>query len=151
MKVEQIIIPNNQLSQLEVTQLVNELNIKLPIEYQKFLIDYNGGKVSYPNIIVKMQIGDFETEFYLEKFLNIQEFKNVFEIFYKKNKIGIQDFVDMKLVVIGIDNGGDNICICLSEQNWGNIFHWGGDFGAIKIAENLESFFDSLERDETKI
>lgn len=149
MKAEQIfkVIEPNTLSIEEINSFTNSNELKLSNEYIEFIRKYSISEVINKRITISRVFEDgFSQTFYVDKFLSFEEFKESFNYFYK---ICIEEeLVSANVSIIGMTNGRTCICIGVKKENEGQIFLWDGDFGVTKQAENLESFFDSLELDE---
>ncbi len=114
-----MITSNNPKLTIEDINLF-EINhsILFPIEYKNFLLNYNGGT---PNLSLFKIIGNEENyENVLNKFYGIGvgslSLENILDY--------LDDLVEIGFLPIANDPGGNQICIGISEENYGKIYFW---------------------------
>ena len=121
-------------------------NINLPKDYRDFLLEYNGG---YPNPGI-YKISDELGESILNIFYGIgsmyDNLKKKFDIF--------DEILEMGFIPIADDPSGNQICIGISKECFGQIFHWAHDEEHDKmenmyfLSNNFNEFLDSLYEEQ---
>lgn len=140
-------IPNSiKTTQQEVKNLELKLNLKLSKVYKQFLMDFNGGTPIHSALSFKIIPDGHEIGVHLAKMFSVSEM----ESYYNKSDIedeGMIEIAEANGVIIGINDGGDAICLCVKGKDKGKIFHHNGDFGVLPIANSLDDFFNLLKLD----
>ncbi|WP_418895875.1 SMI1/KNR4 family protein [Sporosarcina cyprini] len=117
-------------------------NITLPTYYRNFLLAYNGG---YPNpgtYKISVELG--------ESILNIfYGIGNMYDNLEKKLDI-FDEILELGFIPIADDLFGNQICIGISEEYFGQIFHWAHDEehdgmeNMYFLSNNFNDFLDVL-------
>lgn len=140
-KIEKI---HESLSIENLESFEHNHKITLPKDYREFLLEYNGG---YPNPGV-YKISDELGESILNVFYGIG---SMYDNLEKKFDI-FDEILEIGFIPIADDPSGNQICIGLSKEYFGEIFHWLHDeeynemdnmyFLAKKLNEFLKSLYD---------
>jgi len=133
---------NNSIksSKENIKKIEEKYSIKLPISYLNFLFNIGGGEI-IENI--RLKIPHSTDYLFLRHMYTLTEFDNFFNFEFDHNSYitGIK--------TIGLTHAPLSICIGVYENEfYGQIFLYGWDLGLIKIANDLNNFFDLLELDE---
>ncbi len=118
----------------KVKELQKKLKIKLPEDYEKFLIDYNGGLVENAYIYVKeldeyMMMGNFFGLNIEKKFADIIEINNEYD-----------DDIPKKSILIGSDAGSGFILLVNDGDNDG-IWYYDHTYFFEKSSDDLNTYF----------
>ncbi len=128
----------NQVNTIELTKYS-----KFSSEYLEFMEVYSVDNLKSRDI--KIQIPNREDFVYLTNFLNPKQLIETNNYYYQI--LFDELLVENSLIIIAETSASIFVCIGISENNFGKIFLYGWDLGIIKIAENLQLFFDALELD----
>lgn len=111
-----------ELTELEVTLFENLIGLKIPYDYRKHLLSFNGGKCE-PNIFNFLENGILTSSsiswflaLYDGEYDNIQRY---YEIYKKEEKR-----MPSNILPIAHDDGGNLICISCNGTDEGHIFFW---------------------------
>ncbi|MFF2484317.1 SMI1/KNR4 family protein [Paenibacillus sp. NPDC058071] len=134
---------NEKITINEVREFESQYGLKLPEPYIDFLLKYNRG---YPELSI-FKISDEEGESVLNDFYGIGDMKDslakVFEV--------LDGVLPEGFISIGSDPGGNEICIGISEEYFGQIYFWMHDMESVEEMDNMfllsssfKDFFDHL-------
>lgn len=127
----------------------SELPHPLSEEYLDFINSYDVKNIKTKDAKIHFKHGrdNFMDFLYLSNILEVENLIRLNKHFYT---VDVDDIlIETGLVIIGETSAGSVfVCIGTFKSNFGEIFIYGWDLGIIKIAENLQSFFDSLEIDK---
>ena len=134
-------LTNNKGASFEdVASVERELNMNFPHQLKEFLLMQNGGYCR-PSYVFKRYILDQE-----EQLMTIDQFLSIEEI--KSSYINMLDIDEFKGNLPFVQNlGASVVSIGIEEKNFGKIFVYDGDFGLTEQANNLEEFFEQLQKD----
>lgn len=143
MKIEKIheSLPIGDLESFE-----HNYNITLPRDYRDFLIEYNGG---YPNP------GTYKISYELgESILNIfYGIGNMYDNLEKKIDI-FDEILEIGFIPIADDPCGNQICIGINKEYFGQIYHWAHDKEHDEVesmyflSESFKEFLESLYEEQ---
>lgn len=133
---------NDNLSIAKLEDLERNHNITLPKDYRDFLLEYNGG---YPSPCIY----NISTE-QGESILNI--FYGIGGIDYdlEYNFDILDEILEIGFIPIADDPGGNQICIGINKEYYGQIFHWVHDEehnemeSMYFLSNNFNEFLESL-------
>ncbi|MCG8333544.1 MAG: SMI1/KNR4 family protein [Proteobacteria bacterium] len=138
---------NEGISEDIVTKFEHKWNVKLPIEYKRFLIKYNGGYPSPDAFAIK----EIEDESTVDKFLSLESGPHSNLDSYVNTYIGR---IPKDLLPIAHDPGGNLICIGIKGENFGIIYFWDHEFESDDndpdysnvhfVANNFDEFLKEL-------
>ncbi len=136
----------------EHLQIMEEFNFPYPFpeEYLDFIAKYDIKNIIRRNAKISLKTNKENDYVSLYDFLDEEALIKINKHFYT---VDVDDvLIQNGLIIIGETNASSVfICIGISKTNFGQIFIYGWDLGVIKIAENLQLFFDSLQLDEREI
>lgn len=121
-------------------------NITFPKDYRDFLLEYNGG---YPNPDV-YKISDELGESLVNIFYGIG---SMYDNLEKKFDI-FDDILELGFIPIADDPSGNQICIGISTEYFGQIFHWSHDEehdemeNMYFLSKSFNDFLDSLYEEQ---
>ena len=121
-------------------------NITLPKDYRDFLLEYNGG---YPNPGV-YKISDELGESILNIFYGIG---SMYDNLEKKFDI-FDEILEIGFIPVADDPSGNQICIGINKEYFGQIFHWAHDEehdemeNMYFLSNNFNEFLDSLYEEQ---
>jgi len=136
---------NPKLTIEEIEKFEQNNAITLPSEYKSFLLKYNGGYPMQSNFYIHGSNGDFES------ILNI--FYGIGDMYdnLQKNIDFLDELFEVGFIPIADDPGGNQICICISEKNFGEIRFWEHELGneneldnLLFVSKSFSVFIDSL-------
>ncbi|MCM3539100.1 MULTISPECIES: SMI1/KNR4 family protein [Priestia] len=123
-----------------------EHDLKFPDSYREFLLNYNGGYVN-PDVF----------------YISSEEGKSVVNVFYgignmynnlEKKFDFFEDILDIGFIPIASDPGGNQICLGISEEFYGEIYFCNHEQETDKSMENMsflaidiDEFLDNLYED----
>ena len=143
MEIEKI---NESLSLENLESFEHNRNITLPKDYRKFLLEYNGG---YPNPGI-YKILDELGEGILNIFYGIG---SMYDNLEKKFDI-FDEILEIGFIPIADDPSGNQICIGISKEYFGQIFHWAHDEedhemeNMYLLSRSFNEFLDSLYEEQ---
>jgi hypothetical protein len=118
--------------------------VTLPEDYKQFLLQHNGGK---PNVRRYKTRDGFITTSFMWAY-SLEEMTKDYET------LCLGDMIPRNLLPIGLDPGRSRVCISLSGQDQGVVYHWDldGEHGEIKptydhiypVADSFADFLDVL-------
>ena len=94
-------------------------NVTLPKDYRDFLLEYNGGYPNPSTYKISDELG--------ESVLNIlYGIGSMYDNLEKKYDV-FDEILEKGFIPIGDDPSGNHICIGMSKEYFGQIFHWAHD------------------------
>lgn len=125
------------------------LEIRLPKEYRRFCLKYNGGRPE-PGRFICTASGGRSLVQYFYRFNSPNNYDDMIWAF-KVFKGRMPEF----FLPIGCDPGGNQICLAVKGQNYGQVFYWDHDFevddgcdpteeNLTFVAPNFDAFLNSL-------
>jgi len=115
--------PKPPLSEARLVQVEEKIGIRLPEQYRRFLLKYNGGQPIPASFHYKTEAGPYSGSM-VDWFLAIYDGEyNNFESWFELCK-GEQPRVPANLVPIAHDPGGNLICISVSGSDQGAVYFW---------------------------
>jgi hypothetical protein len=134
--------PYGSLDKTKLHSFEASLGFRLPADYRKFLIEFNGGKPD-PEFfwIIENQDGTGVQQFY-----GLHDGPEPFSIdtYAGENRYGIP----YGLLVIGDDGVGNYMCIGINEDNFGKVFfldHEVHPFHDLNSMEGVKKIADSFD------
>lgn len=131
-----------KIRQFEITY-----GISLPDDYKSFLLKFNGG---YPSDDLAFNIEEDGTDSVLSHFYELgkstDEIQSLEECISDLVQTG---FIPPNYLPIADDAFGNQICVGLSEEIFGQIFFWdheGNDQTMVRVASNFQSFLEGLKK-----
>ena len=128
------------VSEAEVAQVESELGVKLPEQYRRFLLQYNGGSPQPPAF-------RYGTGPYADS--QVQSFNCILPGDYTDLRKQAQVFkgrVPDTLLPIGADPFGNVIAIGVRSDELGKVFFWDHETSDVHpVAPGFNAFLDSLE------
>ena len=144
-----------KLCKKDIANLERKLGHKLPIDYERFLLEYNGGNPQPDCHDVQntegTRIGSFIG---IEWFYGVAggsgKIKEVYSIEW--NYSVLLGRIPENFLPIGEDAGGNQICISLYGEDKGSIWYWDHEAEKIppdysncyKVADNFQALLDNL-------
>ena len=115
----EIIDSLSQISEIDLTDLERKTGIKLPNQYRKFLLKYNGG-TPQPN---RFNTQDNKVESMITKFLPIANISddNLLEEIEGITQVGQ---IPNNLIPIATDPGDDRLVLSVSGSDCGKVYYW---------------------------
>jgi cell wall assembly regulator SMI1 len=166
--LQSISYQGRKLTQEDIVHLERQLEYKIPIDYKRFLLDYNGGEQepnchdvqgtegknigSFIDIRWFYSVGgpvDLTGIFKLEC-TSDDEIKEVYSIEW--NYSVLLGRIPANFLPIGCDDGGNQVCISLYGEDEGSIWYWDHNREIIppdysncyKVADNFQALLDGL-------
>ncbi|TKI61922.1 SMI1/KNR4 family protein [Lysinibacillus mangiferihumi] len=142
MNIEMI---HKKLSMEDLEAFEQSHHIVFPEKYRSFLLKYNGG---YPNPSI-YKISDDVGESVLNIFYGIG---GMYDNLEKKFDI-FDEILDVGFIPIADDPSGNQICLGVSEEYHGQIFHWSHDEenddleNMYFLANDIDEFLNNLYED----
>lgn len=147
-----ILEPGKKTTEAAVAALENSQQIKLPADYRKFLLEYNGGRPVPDSFYFKGKTRGSSVDWFLG---TDESESNSFTAYLKiyKNRIPRNFFP------IASDPGDNLICISVRGSDQGSIYFWdyegetesngASDYSnIIPIADSFEEFLNNLHQIE---
>ena len=135
---------NKNISQKEISNLENDLNIKIPLNMKTFLLEYNGGKPEPNDVEIKEtnSIAEIREFYCIEK---IKKFKNE----YSKR-------ITEAMLPFAEDSCGNLFCV-ETETGLGGVYFWDHEYEENEgvtptgrneklIAEDFNKFLFSIKK-----
>ncbi len=127
------------------------LEIRLPKDYRKFCLEYNGGRPE-PDCFVCSESGGKSSMHCFYRFNSSNNHDDMiwaYRIF--------KDRMPPYYLPIGCDPGGNQICLVVKGQKYGQVFYWDHEFEADEgcdptdenltlVAPNFDAFLNSLHK-----
>lgn len=139
MKIEKI---HESLATEDLKSFEQTHNITLPKEYKDFLRNYNGGYPNLGNYKISNELG--------ESIVNIfYGIGSMYDNLEKKVDI-FDEILELGFIPIADDPAGNQICIGISKEFYGQIYHWAheeeqeGMKNMYYLSNNFNEFLDSL-------
>ena len=133
---------HERLSKEDLNSFENKHNITLPQDYRDFLLEYNGGYPLTGTYKISEEIG--------ESILNIfYGIGSMYDNLEKKFDI-FDEILDIGFIPIADDPSGNQICIGINQEYFGQIYHWAHDEeqdgmkNMYFLANNIDEFLDNL-------
>lgn len=146
----EILNPGDAADDAQIADFEQKFDLKLPEDYKNFLRAHAGGR-PVPDAFDYLDGSEgsmVDQLYYLDpkhdKYANLAKMRSVFH-----------DVSPQNLLVIGRDPGGNQLCIYLSPDKYGQVGFWNHEYGSVETAEDLnnavklialdfQSFLDSL-------
>jgi hypothetical protein len=133
----QFLETEEKISELELTQFSEELELKLPEAYKLHILENNGG---YP-----------ENEYF--KNIHVHYFYAIKKGEYPlEEKISnLKDVLPINYFPFTSDEGGNQVCISLNEEDYGKVYFCPMDMGEVKpefLANSFTEFLEGLSEDD---
>lgn len=135
------------LNENDIERIEKEIGIKLPPEFQSFLLKYNGGKPKPDAVRYSGDYFDFVAFFYGERFRSYASDLIPSVAFYK-------ELIPNHYLPIGESPGGDVYCLSLKNEDYGSVYYWDHEIAnydgepweenLIKLSISLSEFIDDL-------
>lgn len=110
-----------KLSILELEEFEQKFKIKLPQGYKNFILQYNGGQPK-PNMSFGIRVHMFQSIKYYETFNNtVEDTIEMLQI--------LEQVLPEHLFPFAHDEGGNQLCISLSEDDYGSVYMCYFDYG----------------------
>lgn len=129
----------------EVSEFEDKLGYRLPQEYRRFLLQYNGGK-PHNRVFDMPALSDIDEVryFYGINVDRLYDLCHMREIYHGR--------VPHTLLPVAGDPLGNQICVSLSADDLGAIYFWDHEMehvggNATRIAGNFDAFAGSLRKD----
>ncbi len=143
MKIEKI---HESLSIENLESFEHKHNITLPKDYRDFLLEYNGGYPDPGTYKISEELG--------ESILNIfYGIGSMYDNLEKKFDI-FDEVLEIGFIPIADDPSGNQICIGIMKEYFGQIYHWAHDEeqdgmeNMYFLSSNFKNFLDSLYEDQ---
>lgn len=128
-----------------IRRVENELQLKLPEEYVRFMLEQNGGCLDFNN----KYFYDLPAE-YPEPELSVEEFFPVEQLSYYRGKL--RENFGMDLLPIGLDDFGNFLCLETEGDAAGSVYFFDheildeetGQNLLVRIASKFGSFVEAL-------
>jgi len=109
---------NNRIEERDIDKLERKLNKKLPDEYRKFLLLYNGGTPIRNLFTRNLELGclvvnDLHGINAEHKYNDLYHMIDVYD-----------GRIPSNFIPIGGDPGGNVFCLCISEDFYGKVYFW---------------------------
>jgi len=132
------------LVEADIAALEEELKIKLPDEYRRFLLKYNGG---YPDPSgFGYRSGPYGANV-MSEFVSIGTGPFNLRSEFVERKINDKQMAD-DLMSIGYDGSGDLVCIGLEGNRWGKVYLWNHEEDNTQGEPGCEIYFVASSFDE---
>jgi len=128
-----------KISEEEIIIFEQELEISLPKEYKKFLLQNNGGQPVH-NVTFNLSKNGVKWEFPINIFFGISEEDTSYEL--SMTYAFFSERIPHQLLPIADDGIGNKICIGIEEEYYNKIFLWKFDK---ESQEDEEPTFDNVE------
>lgn len=142
-----MLIKKNEATGLEkkIEKYEKWLGYKLPEQYCKFLLKYNGGKTIFTSIKDNYFENDIE---YFYGFIKVDRDDSINNKYVKNTQS--ESLTEKNILGIAYLGGGDVLAIGIGEENNGQIFYCDYDNGykENKLADTLKEFIDMVESEE---
>lgn len=139
MKINKV---HESLSVRDLERFENNHNLTLPIDYRDFLLEYNGG---YPEPGI-YKISEDLGESIINVFFGIG---SMYDNLDKKLDI-FDEILEKGFIPIADDPSGDQICIGITKEYFGQVYHWAHDeeYDGMEnmyyLSSNFKEFLASL-------
>jgi hypothetical protein len=143
-----------QIPLASIEHFFDEQRVSVPVDYEKFLYEYNGG-FPKPNVFItenKKESSACEVLFGIDD--GVTQYKHL-TLNENWNDLTKLESMPKEIYPIGQDGGGNQVCICLEGENYGKIYFydhewWNEDNEGNITWENLyliaNSFTEFLEK-----
>jgi cell wall assembly regulator SMI1 len=149
------------ISQEDIETFEKKYNLKLPSEYQNFLLKHNGGMPTARRF--KIKDGKIKSSFKfimpLMKEINNDEVKHNLE--YSYIKFIRRNVIPDKYLPFGEDPRENILCISIKGDDYGSVFYWDREAELIDkipqdecyhlIDNNFSKFIDGLKENDTQL
>jgi hypothetical protein len=126
-----------KLTESDVIDAENALNITFPTDYRNFLLFLNGGE-PLQDLMFDWNPGISEESLYLTKFYSLQEFLEA-----QKMKFDDELF-ERSIFVIAQTHSPIVICMSFGQADFGTIYTFGWDEGLMVQAKTFDDFVSQL-------
>ncbi len=106
--------PGSKVRAAEIAKFEREIGFKLPPDYRKFLLVHNGGKPCPGNF--KQAVGDKIIVNWVQTFFSLGASGDLRMEWWEAKR----EF-PLGWIPIGLDFGGERLCLCLNEDGYGAI------------------------------
>lgn len=135
--MNRIIKTNKKISLEEIDEFEKNYDIKLPEQYKKFMIKYNGGYPELSSFIISEQEG----ESLVNKFYGLEDDDcSLAEAFDYLEDVLPKDFIS-----IADDPAGNEICLGIDGKYEGKIYFWFHDRNHESQINNMYFLADSFD------
>ncbi|RAI83540.1 SMI1/KNR4 family protein [Paenibacillus sp. FSL W7-1088] len=141
-----IIRVHDTISLEQIEAFEDRTNVKFPVQYKKFLTEFNGGRVE-PNVF---KISPEEGESVVNIFYGIGSMKGNLE----KKFDFFDEILEIGFIPIASDPGGNQVCLGVTADFYEEIYFWVHDeeYDDVMdnmhfLAKNIEEFLDNLYDD----
>ena len=147
MKTARIKNSNEKTSLKDIENFENIHNLKLSNSYKNFLLNFNGGNVE-PNL--------FKISGAAESVVNVFYGLNISKTYDELSEVfeSLDSAIPNNFLAIGDDPGGNQICLGISNENFGKIYFWFHDIedndkeeNMIFLSDDFDNFIDRLYED----
>jgi len=133
------------ISESELSDISSEIKLKFPVEYEIFLLKYNGGSPVPDEILIKghkEEVGTVQIFFGIDRKIKSSDLKWNYDEY--------RDRIPNFFLPIACSDTNDLICLVLSESQYGSVVFWdamdeNGKDSLDNIYEVADSFTHFLE------
>lgn len=133
----------------KINKFEKQINYKLPEEYVKFLLEYNGG-IPEKTVFV-FDVDGKEEDSVIQIFYSIDNEDKLYDLFTVYEAMVEDEEIQGYFLPIAEDEFGNNICIGLQNDNIGQIFFCDHEEDASEkmqfVSNNLNDFINALIED----
>lgn len=129
----------------DITQQVEkfeaELGTKLPVQYRRFILNYNGGELWKGSFDLHGVSSDIR---YFFGFIKAVDFSSINNKYHKATQ---KEFLtDKSVLAIAESSGGDFVAIGINDLD-GQVFFWDHEKGyqTTKVADSFKEFVDNVK------
>lgn len=130
------------VSEVDLLKMEEELGEKIPTQYRKFLLKFNGGTPS-PDIVDIEGLSDSPTD--VQEFFGIGVSDESSDLSW--NKEVFSDRIPARMLPIACDSGNNVFCVSLSGNDQGKIFYvdlQSGESTQYLVAESFDNFLSNI-------
>jgi len=133
----ELLLTEKQLTNKDLNEFENRLDVKLPDEFKEFYLKWNGGVPSHP----------YYQDVSIQVFAPIKYGDRTIEERYQKFRS--TNFIPDKYIPFGNDGGAWPLCIDLNPSNYGVIYIVPSDSDEIYfVANNFGEFIGGVQEED---
>lgn len=138
-----------KLTMRKINKFEKRINYKLPEEYVKFLLEFNGG-IPEKTVFV-FDVGGEEEDSVIQVFYSIDNEDELYDLFTVYEVMVEDEELQEYFLPIAEDEFGNNICIGLQNNNLGQIFFCDHEEDVLErmhfVSNSFNDFINSLIKD----
>ena len=106
------------ITEADIDELEQSLGVELPASYRAFLLRHNGGRPTPEDVF-----GDDHSGSVLNHLFAVKDDEDIYSTIAHQ-RFAFEDRIPPDLLPIGIDAGGNRVCMGITPKNHGKIYLW---------------------------